>query len=52
MITKKWYYLHNMRSAYCPINRRLHRERERQREREGDRWDTERDRDRKRERET
>ena len=31
--TQKWYYLHNMRSAYFPINRRLHRERaERERE--------------------
>ena len=27
--TQKWYYLHNMRSAYFPIDRRLHRERER-----------------------
>ena len=34
MKTQKWYYLHNMRSAYFPINRRLHRERERARERE------------------
>ena len=34
--TQKWYYVHNTRSAYFPINRRLHeREREReQRERE------------------
>ena len=32
--TQKWYYLHNTRSAYFPINRRLHRERERERERE------------------
>ena len=31
--TQKWYYLHNMRSAYFPINRRLHREREQERER-------------------
>ena len=30
--TQKWYYLHNMRSAYFPIDRRLHRERERERE--------------------
>ena len=36
--TQKWYYLYNMRCAYFPINRRLHRERE-----------TERERDRKRE---
>ena len=34
--TQKQYYLHNMRSAYFPINRRLHRERERERERERD----------------
>ena len=27
--TQKWYYLCNMRSAYFPIDRRLHRERER-----------------------
>ena len=26
--TQKWYYLHNSRSAYFPIDRRLHRERE------------------------
>ena len=33
--TQKWYYVHNTRSAYFPINRRLHRERERaERERE------------------
>ena len=30
--TQKWYYLHDMRSAYFPINRRL-RERERERQR-------------------
>ena len=35
--TEKWYYLHNMRSAYFPINRRLLRERERGRERGRDR---------------
>ena len=29
---QKWYYKHNMRSAYFPIDRRLHRERERERE--------------------
>ena len=28
--TQKWYYLHNMRSAYFPINRRLHSKRERE----------------------
>ena len=28
--TQKWYYLCNMRSAYFPINRRLHRQRERE----------------------
>ena len=28
---QKWYYLRNTRSAYFPINRRLHRERERER---------------------
>ena len=27
--TQKWYYIHNTRSAYFPINSRLHRERER-----------------------
>ena len=32
--TQKWYYVQNMRSAYFPINSRLHRERERERERE------------------
>ena len=32
--TQKWYYVHNTRSAYFPIDRRLHRERERARERE------------------
>ena len=26
--TQKQYYLHNMKSAYFPIDRRLHRERE------------------------
>ena len=31
--TQKWYYLHNMRSVYFPIDRGLHRERERARER-------------------
>ena len=47
--TQKWYYLCNMRSAYFPINRILHREREtdrdreRERERKGKR-DRERDR--------
>ena len=30
--TQKQYYVHNTRSAYFPINRRLHRERERERE--------------------
>ena len=30
--TQKCHYLHNMRSAYFPINRRLHGERERTRE--------------------
>ena len=29
--TQKWYYLHNMRSAHFPIDKRLHRERERER---------------------
>ena len=29
--TQKWYYLHNTRSAYFPINRRLHGEKERER---------------------
>ena len=33
MKTQKQYYLHNMRSAYFPIDRGLHRERERERER-------------------
>ena len=32
--TQKWYYLHNMRSAYVPINRRLHRERQTDRQSE------------------
>ena len=32
--TQKQYYVHNMRSAYFPIDRRLHSERERARERE------------------
>ena len=32
--TQKQYYLCNMRSAYFPIDRRLHRERERERARE------------------
>ena len=31
--THKWYYLYNMRSAYFPIDRGLHREREREGER-------------------
>ena len=31
--TQKRYYLHNTRSAYFPVNRRLHRVRERERER-------------------
>ena len=35
--TQKWYYLHNTRSAYFPIDRRLHRERERENERERER---------------
>ena len=26
--TQKWYYLHNTRSAYFPVGRRLHSERE------------------------
>ena len=29
--TQEWYYLHNMRSGYFPINKRLHRERARDR---------------------
>ena len=33
----EWYYLHNKRSAYFPINRTLHRERERERETERER---------------
>ena len=44
---QKWYYLHNMSSAYFPINRRLHRERARERERE---TDEERERAKERER--
>ena len=35
--TLEWYFIHNTRSAYFPINRRLHRERERARERERER---------------
>ena len=30
--TQKWYYVHYTRSAYFPINGRLHRERARERE--------------------
>ena len=30
--TEKWYYLCNTRSAYFPIDRRLHRERDTHRE--------------------
>ena len=47
--TEKWYYLCNTRSAYFPIDRRLHREREREREREGER-ECVRERESKRER--
>ena len=43
--TQKQYYLRNMRCAYFPINRRLHRDREKDSNRE-----TERQRQRKRER--
>ena len=32
MKTQKQYYLHNKRSAYFPINNRLHRKRERDRD--------------------
>ena len=32
--TEKQYYIHNMRSAYFPINSRLHGERDREQERE------------------
>ena len=48
--TEKWYYLHNMRSAYFPFNKPLHREKEREQERETER-ETEigRERDKKRE---
>ena len=35
--TQKQYYLCNMRSAYFPINRILHRERERERDRKRER---------------
>ena len=35
--TQKRYYLHNMRSGYVPINRRLHKESEREKERESER---------------
>ena len=45
--TQKQYYLHNMSSAYFPMNRILHRERERVRDR-----DTYREKDRERDRET
>ena len=34
MQTQKWYYLHNTKSIYFPINRRLCKEREREEERE------------------
>ena len=44
--TQKWYYLHNMKSAYFPINRRLHRVREREQERKRER-EREKERDMK-----
>ena len=47
--TQKLYYLHNTRSAYFPINRRLHRDRVRERQRERE---TEREREVVREQET
>ena len=48
--TEKWYYLCNTRSAYFPIDRRLHRERHTHRgERERERDYIERDRQRERE---
>ena len=34
METRKWYYIRNMRSAYFPINSRLHRERKRETDRD------------------
>ena len=37
MQTQKWYYLCNMRSAYFPINRRLHWKSKWERAREGER---------------
>ena len=37
MKTQKQYFLHNMRSAYFPISRRLFREKETERERERER---------------
>ena len=37
--TQKWYYVHNMRSAYFPINRRLI-EREREAMRNGENTET------------
>ena len=46
--TQKWYYLHNMRSAYFPINSRIHRQRLRERQRERE---SERNKERERERE-
>ena len=35
--TQKWYYLNDMRSAYFPFNRRLHRENKRVKEQEKER---------------
>ena len=35
--TGKWYYVCNMRSAYFPINGKLHREGKREREQETER---------------
>ena len=50
--SQKWYYLCNMRSAYFPFNRRLHRERKRERDREREQeGEREKERERLKERE-
>ena len=46
---QRQYYLCNIKSAYLPVNRRLHREREQERMRETER-ERKREKDRKRER--
>ena len=48
--TQKRYYIPNMRSAYFPINSRLHRERARERESKREREQEKREIESKRER--